>query len=204
LSGLPPLISDWIRLKLKWGYIQNIVMRPFTLKAGEEKRLPVQDYIFAYPEGIILEFSAAFDHPKCGIRLECYPELDTADFFTVASLALGGYKPEPLIYVIIPPTSAFYAIRIPSPWIFMEWTKLSVFNPDSVDHTVIGHGYHMAVLKEPRPNGSIVPLETIERVKLMYDMFPELQGKLKKELEDYVEGWASKEVIRKMEVKEVE
>ena len=204
MSGLPPLISDWIRLKLKWGYVDSMVLRPLTLAAGEEKRLPTQEYTFSYPEGVLLEFSAGFDHPKCGLRIECYPELDTRDVFTGIAILLGAYRPENLIYGVIPPSSPFYTVRIPSPWIFQEWMRLSVFNSDSVDHTLIGHGYHIAVLKEPRPNDSIVPLETIERVRLVYEMFPELQGKLKKELEDYVEGWASKEVIRKMEVKEVE
>jgi len=204
LSGLPPLISDWIRLKLKWGYLQNIAWRPMVLAAGEEKRLPVQDYTFSYPEGVLLQFSAGFDHPSCGIRLECYPELDTGSYFTGVTFLLGAYRPENLCYGIFPPTSPFYVIRICSPWIFQEWIRLSVFNTDSVDHTFIGHGYHIAVLKEPRPNDSIVPLETIERIKLIYDMFPETKDDLRRKLEDYVEAWASKKVIKKMEAKEVE
>ena len=182
-----------------------MILRPLTLAAGEEKRLPTQDYIFSYPEGVLLEFTGVFDHPSCGIRLECYPDLDTSNIFTVTSaLIAGANKYDPLIYGSVPPSSLFYIIRICSPWIFQEWMRLSVFNMDSVDHTFIGHGYHLAVLKEPRPSDSIIPLETIERVRLVYVMFPELKGKLKKELEDYVEAWASKKVIKKMEAKEAE
>jgi len=152
MSGWNPQIADWMSLGLEWQYLDQTILRPFELPAKGQRQLPVEDFTFKYPEGVLLQFTGGFDHPSCGIRIESEPEFDTDTFFTVNNLALGATRPEILVYATIPPVTppGLYGLRILSPWVWKKWLRLYLFNPDSIPHRVLFHGYHIAVLKEPR------------------------------------------------------
>ena len=127
-------------------------MRVFEIPAKSQFQLPVEKYTFKYPEGVLLHFSGGFDHPTCGIRIESEPNFDTGEIFTVNTVALSGGRPEILAYAVIPPATppGWYGVRILSPWKWNKWLRLYLINTDSVPHRVLGHSYHIAVLKESR------------------------------------------------------
>ncbi len=152
MSGWIPQINDWDRQGLDWQYLDQSTMRIFEIPANTQLQLPLAGFTFNYPEGVLLHFSAGFDHPACGVRMESDPEFDTEEFFTINNIALGLSRPDILVYAIIPPITpaGFYSIRVGSPWVWKNWMRLYLFNTDSIPHRVLGHGYHMAVLKKPR------------------------------------------------------
>lgn len=153
MSGWNPQIADWMRLGLDWQYIDQSTMRIFEIPAKSQFQLPRGEHTFKYPEGVLLHFTGGFDHPLCGIRIESEPEFDTGEFFSVNNIALGLNRPENLTYAMVPPITppGTYGVRIPSPWVWEKWLRLFLFNADSIPHRVIGHSYHIAVLKEERP-----------------------------------------------------
>jgi len=153
MSAWIPQINDWERQGLDWQYIDQATMSIFEIPANSMFQLPIALHTFTYPEGVILNFTAAFDHPSCGIRIECDPEFDTDTFFTVNTMALGLTRPEILVYALVPPATpaGVYSVRIVNPWAWNKWLRLYLFNTDSIPHRVLGHGYHLAVLKEERP-----------------------------------------------------
>ena len=152
MSALVPQINDWDRLGLDWTYLDEARYKPFTIPANGQIQLPRDDYIFQYPEGVIIQFSALFDHPLCGWRLEAHPGLDTDNIFTVANTAIGLSRTDVLSYASIPPVTpaGIFMIRICGPWVFNEWMRIYAINTDSLPHRLLGHAYHIAVLKEPR------------------------------------------------------
>lgn len=156
MSGWNPQIADWMSHGLKWQYIDHSKMRIFEIPANSQVQLPTEGHTFSYPEGVNLHFTGAFDHPSCGIRMEAYPEFDTGDFFTVNNIASGLSRSEILVYAMVPPATppGWYSVRVPSAWVWEKWMRLYLFNTDSVPHRVLGHGYHIAVLREPREGGS--------------------------------------------------
>ena len=151
MSGWIPQVADWMRDGLDWIYAKQATFRVFELGPGEMRQVPT-GHTYRAPEGVILQFSGGFSHPKCGIRIEVAPELDTEDFFTVEAIALGLNLPEALIYAMVPPTAppGWYGIRIISPWVWRDWCRLYLFNADTVPHRCMGHGYHLLMLREKR------------------------------------------------------
>ena len=191
--SMPSLVTDWMRNRLDWGYVSATKLAPTTLQPGEMFQLPRSEYVFSYPEGVLLQFSAGFDHPSCGIRLEQNPGLDLGTDFTVMTIAMGLSRPEVLVYATIPPTTppGWYAVRICSQWPFKDWMRLYVFNSDTVPHTMLGHSYHLAVLKEKRRDESIVPLKEIAEAQHAASLYPEtreaLRRRLRGRLDQYLE-----------------
>jgi len=169
-------------------------------------QLPTEDFTFKYPEIIVLHFTVGFDHSNCGLRIEGNPDLDTEQTFTIQNAMLGGITfPELLIYCRVPPTTllGYYQMRVCSAWVFQDWLRLYAFNADTIPHRFYGHSYHVAVLKEPRPDDSIVPLETLKRLQLVYEMYPEKRDLLRKNLGEEIEKWLEKDELKKAALKEV-
>lgn len=192
LTGVSPLIADWMRLKLKWMYHFHPVQRPFTIPAGREVRVPFEDYVFTAPEGTIFNFGGLFDDPSCGIKLEAHPELETGLTFTVSNAFVVGTLNAPWFFFgMVPPQVApgTYGILNYKEWPWTEWMRISVFNPDSVPHTCLGYGYTIATLQEPRPDDSILPLVTIKKMQLAFEMFPEAREPMRRKLAEKVDGW---------------
>lgn len=187
LVGVSPLITDWMKLGLKWSYGWQPVTRPFTLPAGKEVQLPSQNYTFYAPEGILLTFFSFFDHPKCGIRLEAYPNLDTENFFSIQNL-LTNINQSSFLTTITPPKTPYglYIIGNVKEWSWLTWMRLYLFNSDSVDHKCLTYAYTIATLQEPRPKDSVIPLQTIEMIRLFHDMYPEKRNEIKDKLSDLV------------------
>jgi len=152
MSGWNPQIADWMSRGLEWQYINQTTMRVFEIPANSQFQLPRGAYTFSYPEGVLIQFTGVFDHPSCGIRIESDPNFDTKELFSVNTVSLVLTRPDILVYVAIPPETpaGLFAIRIGSPWVWQNWLRIYLFNSDSVPHRVIGHGYHIAVLKDPR------------------------------------------------------
>ncbi len=152
MSSRSSIISDWMDRDLNWLYINQTTLSAFEIPANSQFQLPREDFTFQYAEGVIFEFSAGFSDPSCGIRIESAANLDTEESFTVQNLSLGVTRPENLVYALMPPYTphGLYGIRIVSPWIWKSWLRLYLINTDSVPHRVLGHTYHMAVLRRPR------------------------------------------------------
>ncbi len=152
MSGWNPQIADWMSRGLDWQYINQSTLRPFDIPAGEQLQLPRGAYTFNYPEGVLLQFSAFFDHPSCGVRIEANPNFDTRTDFTINTISLGLTRPEILVFTSIPPVTlpGQYTIRIVSPWNWKKWLKLYVINTDTIPHRCFGHGYNLVVLRDPR------------------------------------------------------
>ena len=195
---MPSIVTDWMSRGLEWSYVSNTSVAKTALQPGQMFQLPRSEYIFSYPEGVILEFSAAFDDPSCGIRMELNPNLDTGTDFTLTNIALGLSRPEPLIYATVPPVTplGWYTIRLCSQWPFMKWMRLYVFNSDTVPHAMLGHAYHLAVLKEKRKDESIVPLKEMAEIQEMLALYPNLREPLRWRMQETAE-----EFIRKMKLK---
>jgi len=195
---MPSLVTDWMKNRLEWSYISATKVARTTLTPGQMFQLPRADYIFDYPEGVVLQFSAGFDDPSCGLRLELNPNFDTGTDFTVAAMAISLSRPEPLIYAAVPPVTppGWYTIRVCSQWPFIGWMRLYVFNSDTVSHTMLGHAYHLAVLKEKRKDESIVPLKEMAELQEMLALYPNLREPLRWRMQETAE-----EFIRKMKLK---
>ena len=205
MSGLVPLTADWQRLGLNWGYLQHQVLRPLSLGAGVEIQIPTQDHTFNYPEGVLNEITVVFDDPSCGLRLELNPFLDNEQIWTVSNLiSLGLTNPENIVYAIIPPVTedGEYAIRVCSPWIFTGWMRLYIFNPDDSDHNLLRHAYNIAVLKEPRPRESLLDLETLKRLQLAYEMYPEARVVMRERLVQWTEAFLEEQRIKGSKLEE--
>jgi len=195
---MPSLVTDWIKNRLEWSYLSAAKVAFTTLQPGQMFQLPRSEYIFEYPEGVVLEFSAGFDDPSCGIRVEQNPALDTGTDFTTTNIALGLSRPEILIYASVPPVTplGWYTIRLCSQWPFTKWMRLYVFNSDTVPHTMFGHAYHIAVLKEPRPDESIVPLKTMAEIQHMISLYPEMREALRMKLCESAEEFMARMKIK--------
>lgn len=151
MSAKYPAIEEWERLGLKWLYIWNPKFTVLTIPARGQVQVPYEGYAYKYPEGIIIFYSAAFDHPSCGVRFQWHPECDSGNLFTVTNILIGGMtRPEELAYGIAPPDSPWYSIRVCSAWKWEQWLNLYVINTDSVPHRCFGFAYMLAVLQEPR------------------------------------------------------
>lgn len=190
LTGVSPLITDWMRLGLKWKYIWFPKTGPFTIMPSGQVQLPSQDYTFSAPEGILLTLNAGFDHPNCGIRLECSPNLDTEDFFTAQRfLSVGNVGLPFFITAIGPPVTlpGIYGMLQNKEWGWKEWMRLYVFNADSVPHICLFFAYTLAVLDEPRPDDRLVPLKDMAQVQQMLELYPELRVPLRNRLSEEVE-----------------
>ena len=151
-------IESWIDKGLEWSYFWRPVMRPFTIPARGQVQVPGEGYTFKAPEGTLISFAGIFDHPNCGIRLECHPELDTGEIFTVNNLALGGSVNQPWdVSAVFPPQTppGIYSIASLKEWPFEEWMRLYVLNSDNIDHRCIAYFYTVAFLKESRKEGKV-------------------------------------------------
>jgi len=179
-----------MRLGLKWKYIWFPKMAPFTIPDGGQVQLPSQDYTFSAPEGIGLTFGAVFDHPNCGIRFECHPNLDTGTEFTVARISMLGTLNQPwFLSALVPPATlpGQYMILQYKEWAWKEWMRLYVINADTVPHTCIGFAYTIATLDEPRPDDRLVPLKDTARVQQMLQLYPELREPLRRKYAEEAE-----------------
>jgi len=179
-----------MRLGLKWKYIWFPKVGPFTIPARGQVQLPSQDFTFSAPEGILFNFNAGFDHPNCGIRLECHPNLDTENFFTVQLILSAGVNALPFYLTALAPPATppgIYAIMESKEYPWKEWMRLYVFNADSVPHTCLFFAYTVAMLDEPRPDDRLVPLREMARVQQMLELYPELREPLRRRLEDEAE-----------------
>jgi len=188
-----------MRLGLKWKYVWFPKMGPFTIPAGGQVQLPSQDHTFTAYEGVLITFAGIFDHPQCGIRLECHPNFDTGSDFTVAKTSLLGTVNQPwFLTSLIPPATlpGQYAIMQYKEWGWKEWMRLYVFNADSVPHTCFGYAYTIATLDEPRPDDRLVPLRDMARVQQMLELYPELRKPLRMKYED-----EAKQFIEDMKLK---
>jgi len=204
MSGLCPLIYDWRRLGLRWGYISQQVLTTKTLAPNTEIQLPTQDYVFRYVEGVLLNYTAVFDDPSCGLRIELNPDFDSEQTWTVTNLVnLGLTRVENIIYTVMPPVNPAgrYTVRVCGPWLFEDWMRLHIFNPDSSSHNLLTHSYDVAVLKQKRPNDSIVPLETMKKIQLAYEMYPEIRGMLRTRLSEKIDAWLKEVGIEKLGTK---
>jgi len=152
LTGVSPLVTNWIERGLEWRYFWRPVVRPFTIPAGSHVQIPSEGYTFRAPEGIAMTFNALFDDPNCGIRFEAAPELDTGDTFTVNTLAVAIANMPFYVTALVPPQTppGLYGIVQNKEWPWKEWARLYLINTDSVDHRCIGYAYTMLLLKEPR------------------------------------------------------
>jgi hypothetical protein len=179
-----------MRLGLKWKYVWFPKVGPFTIPARGQVQLPSQDYTFSAPEGVLLTFSAGFDHPNCGIRGEWAPNLDTGDLFTVQQVGSFGFVDQPFyVTAFIPPVTppGIYVIAMSKEWAWKETMRLYVINNDSIAHTCLGFAYTIATLDEPRPDDRLVPLRDMARVQQMLELYPELREPLRRRLKDEVE-----------------
>ena len=203
LTGVSPLIADWMRLKLKWMYHWHPVVQPFTIPANGSVQVPAEDYIFAAPEGVGLTFAGTFDHPACGIRTEFNPELDTETAFTVNTMILLGTVNAPwFVFGLVPPQTApgVYGVFNYKEWPWTEWMRLSVFNTDDVPHRCLAYAYTIATLREPRPDDRIVPLVTIKKMQVAYEMYPEARDALRRKLAREVDTWLDELKVKNVDL----
>ena len=201
MSATLPFINDWEKLHLEWQYIEQTIIRTKSISANGQLQVPIEGYIFGYPEIILLHITVVFDDPSCGIRIEGAPEFDSEQYFTVTNLTnLGLTRPDNLIYVVIPPTNPAgrYTVRVCGPWIFKDWMRLYMFNSDTSAHNCLYHSYDLAVLKDKRPKESILPLETMNKIQLAYDMLPDKREELRSKFASRIEELIEEIEIRKM------
>lgn len=151
------ILADWRKEGLRWKNIFAPIIRPITF-TQERKIFDSETHVPTLTEGFLYVFSAVFDHPLCGIRIESYPEMDSQDSFTIQNLLIGMSRYDPWLYVKAPPDNppGIYSIRRQKDWWFPKWLRLYLINTDrGVAHTCLGYGYMLAVAfpKEQKPQG---------------------------------------------------
>ena len=175
MSAVSPLITNWINNKLRWTYTFQPILKPFILKAGQRRQLPREDFIFQAPEGVLLQMSVAFDDPCGGMSMESEPGLEFVQVNTAGNEAAGGLQlPSVLTFARIPPDTpvGIYTVNSLKEWPWLNSCKLYVINSSKTQSiTVLGFGYTMAYLVEPRKT----TLTDIERIKLWLELYPDLR-----------------------------
>ena len=197
LSGLSPLITDWIKEGLRWKYVWQPLYAPLTIPAQGQVQLPQSDFIYTAPEGMALTFFASFDSPLCGIRINT-PQLDTEDAFIVTNMvALGAYEHPWFLQASIPPhtPAGFYNILQAKEWAFTDWCELYLINNDVKPHTCYNFGYTLALLQEER---TVNIGDTALRLLLANELYG-LGNEIKKKISQRkMEDWIGVEDIEKI------
>ena len=101
IAAANPFVDRWTKQGLEWTYLAEQKVARRIIKAHSSTQLPIDKFIFKYPEGVLIQLTALFDHPKLGVRLEQNPDHDTS--FVPEQMALGVTRPEPLVYAMMPP-----------------------------------------------------------------------------------------------------
>ena len=207
IAAANPFIDRWTRQGLEWTYLSQQRLAQRTLPPRSMLQLPIDNYTFSYPEGVLLEYTAYFDHPtNVGIRIEQNPNFDTENFYTPANVAIGsGSRPEVQIYALMPPDipAGFYGVRVCSNWPFIDWMRLHVFNIDSVPHKLIGHAYHIAVVKKKPSIENLFNVENLERIRLALDLLPEKRKELTQKMQPTLDVWLPKAIKKEIKMQEV-
>jgi len=190
MSVVSPLINDWIKNKLKWTYTFQPVLGPFTLRPGQKRQIPLEDFIFRAPEGTLVFMSVMFDDPQGGMSMESEPNLDFGVVNTIINnLASGHTVPSVMTHARVPPDTpaGLFSLASLHEWPWLEWCKLFIINGSATQAIrCIGFGYTMAYLTEPRKT----TLLDIERIKLYQELYPNL----KTEIQEGLESTAKKQV----------
>jgi hypothetical protein len=149
MSVLCPKIVQWDQEGKTWGYVEGVQTRPFNIRPGEFKQVPYDKYYFETREGVLLSYRAAFDHPKCGIRIELENGMDTDDNWTIENMTKGINEFDPIVYTRIPPDTppGYFYIRTVAQANFKDRMGLHVFNSDTRNHRCHGVAYYIAALK---------------------------------------------------------
>lgn len=196
LTGISPLITDWMKNKLKWRYLWQPVYKPFTVPAKGQVQIPFGDRTFKYPEGVILSFSASFDSSCCGLRYET-ENLDTGKAVTVDNITALGALNEPFyVWAAQPPDTlqGVHYIANYKEWAWQNWFNLFVINTDSANHYCLNFQYAVAVLLEPRPpdpEASLLKMILLER----------LDPDFRKKLEDKINVIDQGELLKQLETR---
>jgi len=183
LTGLSPLITDWIKHGYKWKYLFQPVYTPFIIPANGQVQVPFGTQIFKYPEGVLLNFSASFDNSDCGIRYES-EHLDTKDTITVDNITALGSLNEPFfLWAAQPPQTlqGVHYIANYKEWAWTNWFRLYVINTGTVPHYCLNFQYAVAVLLEPRPPDTV---ESLLKMILLEDLDPAFRKKLEDKIKD--------------------
>jgi len=196
LTGLSPLITDWMKNKLKWRYLFQPIYRPFIIPANGQVQVPFGQHTFKYPEGVLLAFSASFDNSDCGIRYEA-ENFDSQLAVTVDNMTAIGALNEPFfLWAAQPPDTlqGVHYIANYKEWAWQDWFNLYVINTGSVEHYCLSFSYTIAVLLEPRPSDTVTDLLKALLMKdLDLDFRKKLETKLKKIDQD--------ELLKKLDVR---
>lgn len=190
MSAVSPIISNWIENKLKWTYTFQPVVRPFPLKPGQKRQLPLENFSFKAPEGTLIYMIVVFDSPFGGMSMESEPNLDFKAVNTILnSLGSGNDIPNVMTYCRAPPDTpaGVYVLSSIHEWPWLEWCKLYVINSHTTQTIrCLGFAYTVAYLTEPRKT----TLLDIERLELYQKLYPSL----KPEIEAALKSTARKQV----------
>ena len=152
------LITDWIKNGLSWHILIEPDITPFVIPANQRLQIPVLTPLnFEAPEGILLNYTAFFDNPLCGIDIATKQGLTYGNAITVQNLIAGGLVNQPWYQnARVPPLTppGLFGVTIASgssEWQWQGWSRLYVFNVDIVAHFCMGLGYTQAALEVPRP-----------------------------------------------------
>jgi hypothetical protein len=150
MSALSPLVTDWIANKLKWKYIYSPKRVPRALAPNEMYKIGEHKH----PEGTLIMAAAAFDNPKCGLRMKAAPELDTERGHTILYLmAAGGAEPVLFTTIAVPPRTppGIFELAILKEWPWNNFVEIYVYNDDPDEsHTCLWCSYTVMVLTEER------------------------------------------------------
>lgn len=155
------VIREWLDLGLEFHYIISPHLSPFNLPPRSRIQIPRPNPVdFQGPEGVLLNFTASFNNPLCGIDIELYPGYNTRSALIINNLLAGGLYNQPWAQnVRVPPWTApgifiieFAAAGNDQAW--KNWARLYVMNTDTVAHVCLGLSYSMVILDEPRPKNT--------------------------------------------------
>jgi len=150
----PTIFNRWLNENLKIEEVVQPKRAAFEIAAGAVVRVPAERHEFRAKYGALLLFSATFDHPKCGFKIEYgLPGenlLDTKETYTVENYMVGSSRYEwGGVYVHVPPETppGLYLIKRTSDWYWEDWCRMSLINTDTSAHWVLGYGYHLFLAK---------------------------------------------------------
>ena len=132
--------------------------------------------------------------------MQAEPNLDIGVVNTVIGNIFAGVTvPTGITYARVPPATppGIYTIHSNKEQPWMETCRLYVLNSDPVNSiTCLGYGYMMALLKEPRPDESIVPLKTMAEIQHMISLYPEMRNPLRMKLCESAEEFMARMKIK--------
>ncbi len=150
----PELVLDWMRQDLKWKYVWSPSISAYlNIPAKGRVDIPYTERVYKSREGVLINLSAMFDHPLCGVGSLFGPEFDSKGTHSGFNFLVSGHSNNLFAgYVNLPPKTptGLFVVVICKEYNFKDSIEFYLFNNDTIPHRCISYAYTLALMDEVR------------------------------------------------------